>query len=350
MTDIEARTVPVEVGGRALAAVGLSEAEENTYLVLLEHPGAALAEVADLTGRPRRQASRLLATLEAKGMLTRSLDSEPRFQPTPPEAAVEALIAQRQYQLEAARHHAERLGTHARATAETRRGQESVEMVTGGEAIASYWERLHADATEEGLLFLRSRSPQADEAELDALARGVRVRAIYDRYGLVRPGVLDGLHVHVAAGEQARVFAPVPVEMVIADRDTAVLSLANGTSEGVALLLRPCGLLDALLMFFEAVWRQATPFRLYAAGESEQHTGADTALPADVDRILPLLAVGLKDDCIARELGISARTLDRRLRVMMRAWGAATRFQAGWLAASRHQPLDEPDSGRRRAP
>jgi DNA-binding NarL/FixJ family response regulator len=51
-----------------------------------------------------------------------------------------------------------------------------------------------------------------------------------------------------------------------------------------------------------------------------------------------MLAAGLKDDAVARQLGVSKRTLDRRVQELMRNLGAWTRFQAGWLAALRLYP------------
>lgn len=114
MTPAEKRSAPVDAGGRLLAAVGLSEAEERAYLVLLEHPMATVAEVADLLGKTPRWTSTLLAALEAKGMVTRSLDDEVRFEPAPPEAAVEALIARRQRELSQALRHAKSLAARKR--------------------------------------------------------------------------------------------------------------------------------------------------------------------------------------------------------------------------------------------
>lgn len=68
-----------------------------------------------------------------------------------------------------------------------------------------------------------------------------------------------------------------------------------------------------------------------------RHGPPRRSAPAD-RRLLWLLAGGASDDVIARELGISRRTLFRRLQVMMARLGAANRFQLalqaqrnGWL-------------------
>ena len=50
---------------------------------------------------------------------------------------------------------------------------------------------------------------------------------------------------------------------------------------------------------------------------------------------MPLLAAGLQDVTVARQLGIATRTVERRMQTLMRELSATTRFQAGWLAAQR---------------
>lgn len=59
------------------------------------------------------------------------------------------------------------------------------------------------------------------------------------------------------------------------------------------------------------------------------------ALTEDERRILSLLAVGLSDEAIARQLGIGLRTVQRRVQALLVRLGAGSRFQAGVLAAGR---------------
>jgi DNA-binding NarL/FixJ family response regulator len=51
--------------------------------------------------------------------------------------------------------------------------------------------------------------------------------------------------------------------------------------------------------------------------------------------ILALMAAGATDATIARQTGISQRTVERRVRALMDQLGAGTRFQAGVQAARR---------------
>jgi DNA-binding NarL/FixJ family response regulator len=48
-----------------------------------------------------------------------------------------------------------------------------------------------------------------------------------------------------------------------------------------------------------------------------------------------LLTAGVKDQAIARQLGVSLRTIRRRLANLMREAGAVSRFQLGMLAGRR---------------
>jgi DNA-binding NarL/FixJ family response regulator len=45
--------------------------------------------------------------------------------------------------------------------------------------------------------------------------------------------------------------------------------------------------------------------------------------------------MGMPDETIARQLGIGHRTVQRRVQTLLTRLGAASRFQAGVLAASR---------------
>ncbi|MFD1936887.1 hypothetical protein ACFSKW_35995 [Nonomuraea mangrovi] len=48
-----------------------------------------------------------------------------------------------------------------------------------------------------------------------------------------------------------------------------------------------------------------------------------------------MLAAGLKDEAVVRRLGVSLRTVHRRVSELTDRLGARTRFQAGLLAARR---------------
>jgi DNA-binding CsgD family transcriptional regulator len=172
------------------------------------------------------------------------------------------------------------------------------------------------------------------------LARGVRARAIYSSDALDVPGQLETLEFLMEAGEEARVFPFVPVKLAIADGKIGLAPLRI-SEEGLAgaVLVHESPLLDALVMLFELVWQRAAPIGSF---EGEAVFGHEE------ERILSLMVAGLKDQSIARQLGIGLSTVERRVRAMMQQLGARTRFQAGYqagLLAGRAEGSDPSSNG-----
>jgi DNA-binding NarL/FixJ family response regulator len=98
-------------------------------------------------------------------------------------------------------------------------------------------------------------------------------------------------------------------------------------------IVRPSGLLDALIALFENLWRMALPLQF----SSDEEVGLPSLDEPGHDelRLLSLLATGLPDSTIAARLGISHRTYQRRLRSLLDRLGAQTCFQAGIQATRR---------------
>lgn len=127
-------------------------------------------------------------------------------------------------------------------------------------------------------------------------------------------------------GERQRYLDEVPVEFAVFGR-TGVL-LAEGESQDSGfLLIRPVKLIHTFVSLFESLWLRAEPV----------HEGEAAAQDL---KLLELLALGFKDEAIARHLGMGLRTVRRRLSRMMIEHGADTRFQLG-LAVARRGLLDE---------
>jgi DNA-binding NarL/FixJ family response regulator len=127
------------------------------------------------------------------------------------------------------------------------------------------------------------------------------------------------------AGEQARLLPSVPMKMKLADHTTAMLPLTpNGTAG--ALLIRAPVIISALREYFEMLWQRATPL-------NPQHPAplADRLPPAQ-QTVLELMAAGLNDQRIGRQLGISVTTVRRYIAIIMERLGVSTRFAAGAAA------------------
>jgi len=312
-----------------LEVLGLDEDEEAVYRLLLRDGALPTAAITAALGRP---AEGTVKSLSAKGLVR----GQP-VTPAPPAMALGAMLLERQYALQTVQNELSALTDAYRSGPAGRLSQtDVVELLDGPEAIRQHFDQLQRGADRELTALVTTNVavvPSAENtAEAAAAARGVRYRVICERSLLREPGAEDDLRASLAAGEEVRIAENVPIKMLIADRSSALVPLAprDGPDPAGALIVHPSGLLDALVALFELAWDRATPLLVdhdrIAPAEKDQVT------PLDV-RILSLLLAGLTDQTTAAQLGLSVRTVQRRVRHLMDLTGVKTRLQLGWHAS-----------------
>ncbi|MDX8048811.1 MULTISPECIES: LuxR C-terminal-related transcriptional regulator [Lentzea] len=253
------------------------------------------------------------------------------WQAVAPDLAVEALIAARE---EANRRARADIGPlmelYLRNRDEELADNAFVEVVSGVDAVRELWHALLRGA--RGEVCVLDQPPyvtplgQHVALEDETRERDVQWRVVYDRSAVDIPGRVTEIIDLVAAGERARVTPTLPFKLAVIDTHAAVLPVVNGDIVDKVLLIRPSALLDVLRSTFELYWDKGIPFS----------PGGIYAAAADVDpNLLGLLAAGLTDESIARQLGLAPRTVQRRVRQLMDRCGAQTRFQAGVQAMRR---------------
>ncbi|WP_189156912.1 LuxR C-terminal-related transcriptional regulator [Lentzea pudingi] len=253
------------------------------------------------------------------------------WQAIAPDLAVEALIAARE---EANRRARADVGPlmelYLRNRDEELADNAFVEVVSGVDAVRELWHALLRGAREEVCVLDQPPyvTPLGQHVALEdeTRERDVQWRVVYDRSAVDIPGRVTEIIDLVAAGERARVTPTLPFKLAVIDLHAAVLPVVNGDVVDKVLLIRPSALLDVLRSTFELYWDKGIPFS----------PGGIYAAAADVDpNLLGLLAAGLTDESIARQLGLAPRTVQRRVRQLMDRCGAQTRFQAGVQAMRR---------------
>jgi sugar-specific transcriptional regulator TrmB len=303
--------------------------QQHAYRLLVRLAGAAPADLARQAGIDPAEAETLLEELRRKGLATPG----PLFHALPPDVALGEVLLREQEALESARQMVAALSEEYRGNARRRSAEHLVEIVVGAGALRKRLREMQDSARAEILWFCRANpiampGPENTE-ETSALQRGVRYRAIYERELLDKPGELASIVEAIELGEQSRTLPSLPVRLAVADRSWAICPLvpddARGVGEPTAALIRSSELLDALVALFESYWERATP--VLAGGAEEP----------DV-LLLSLFVAGLPDKSIATQLGVSRRTVQRRLDRLMAVAGVDTRaglaFQAakrGWL-------------------
>jgi DNA-binding CsgD family transcriptional regulator len=200
------------------------------------------------------------------------------------------------------------------------------ELSTGGNALA-----LLTDLIEQSrgdLLFLRPdawlmpRESAMSQVVGRAVESGRRSRAVYPSRALHEAP--DALRQRVDAGEEVRLIDDLPTRLMVIGNTHAVLPEPLGFADAPRLLVRQGALVAALTLLFELYWEKAVP----VSEPSGSHNNERTFM-------LRQLRAGVKDEQIARTMGISLRTVRRRVADLMIELGADTRFQAGAEAARR---------------
>lgn len=326
-----------------LETFAVSPTDERTYLALLHHPRATATVVAASLGRSVAPVRRSLQELERLGLASR-LDGRPaRFVATRPDIALDHLAERQTAQVARARTEATEL---LAALPPDARGREApVEVISGRTAVAAVFTQIERSTQHELLVLDRppyaQGAAQAAEAEDDLLDRGVHCRVIYAPEALVDPAARQQLDTAIDAGEEARMHPTVPMKLAISDRSVATLPVVLEESHESVLVVRTSSLLDALTALFDLLWELSVPVQGLDATGPASAAGlvgeGDGPEPGDqIDReLLLLLASGSKDEAVARQLGVSVRTVHRRTAALMEQLGCRTRFQAGMLARGR---------------
>jgi len=345
----------------SLAALGLDDDASRTYrLLLAEASGTTATGAAGALGIDGDRAGDALAALTALGLVVRRSGGD-EHDPVDPRVAVPAVLAARAGALASVQAGLPALADAFREARPTAEGGATTTVLRGAAAVGDHYGRLEHEATEEFLAFDRPPyvvSAAGGERQRAALRRGVRWRAVYEATSFAVDGRWSEVRDLGVEGEEARLVHALPVKLAVADRRRALVSLTHEGGEPEALVTGSPALVAALVELFEHHWRAGVAVHDPVAPPAPEAGGtgwaaaaallaAERASPAgDGDGagpgpsafergVLVLLTAGATDEAMALQLGVSTRTLRRRLRVLFEELGASNRFHAGVQAARR---------------
>ncbi|MBQ0888716.1 transcriptional regulator [Streptomyces sp. RM72] len=324
-----------------LDVLGISAFDESVYRALLTRAGSdatALSHVVESTPTRVTYALRRLAAL---GLAHR--EAPGRWEATGPRSTLTALLNRRRAEVVSAFSEVEAVVDVLQDMYRTGRFRSNpgdlVEVLTGKENVVRRVAELSASLSTH--FWILDRPPYLDRLNGQPydgstetavtrawLDRGVDIRSIYCPDSMAYPGRFETVLKLSALGERSRMLPRLPFKLHIFDRRTAVMPLTGGVYDSIA-VVHASGLLDALIELFEAYWSRAEPL----LGDGMPSDGGGRAAeepPSEADvLLLRMLHHGLKDQAIARQLGVSQRTATRRVAALMERLGARTRFQAG---------------------
>ncbi|GAB3581852.1 helix-turn-helix transcriptional regulator [Calidifontibacter terrae] len=301
-----------------LSVLGVGSAGEALYRQILRAQGQTLATHIGELALGDDEASEALAQLRTHRLVRVADDGgltadHPRASLERVVSAEEARLATRRQDLARLRDAIDQFVTDHRVgqelSAQTPPLRERVDLAV----LASVHEQLAA-ASVGPIRRTRAVSAAADprdhattvsQVEAGRSLRGLYLASVYDAGG-------DWMREWAALGEEQRIVSHVPSEFVCFGDDAALATTRWGRFEGDWVVLRDPMVVAAFVELFDRMWESAA------------------AAPAGLDQgrdLLSLMQQGLKDEAIARALGVSLRTVRRRVAELMTAYGVETRFQ-----------------------
>jgi DNA-binding CsgD family transcriptional regulator len=320
----------------ATPAAGTSPELAQAYTGLLERPNGDLADFARRLGLDEAAARALLDRLAALSLVE---ERERELVALSPLLAMQqllyrerGLLEQRQEFLRDSYQTLTQLMSSYVDARFTGAGPRLFEEITDLASVRRRIEELAVGARWELLSFTpAAREPRAARAaahvlDRGLLDRGVSMRTIYPDSVVDDRGAYDYARQLAAGGGSVRLCPELPTRLLVVDQLVAVVphDPADG-SRGCVVVSHP-GTVAALVSLFTAYWRAGRPL----AKVRDERTC--TSLERSV---LRALLAGAKDDAVARQMGVSVRTIRRCIADLMARLGASSRFELGAGATRR---------------
>ena len=307
---------------------------------LIAQPELDLAGMAAVSGLDERVVVAAVDNLVSLGVLRRREEGTEGWSLLHPRSALNGVLADSE----------RRLAVHLDELAETRQFVDRLSGVfsdEGRDVDARGVVTLHTRAEVMGRLAELGREvrnevcsfltvhPPADAAaegrRLDGLlvGRGVTVRMICLESFYRDAAVARHLMRSVDMGIRIRTRPTLPTRMIVFDRSVAVIPLDPEVSAEGAVVIDHGTIVHLLHSLFELHWKDSDPLSRTAPAEP-----ADGPRPMEL-AVLNLLALGHKDEAIARSTGQSTRTVRRLVAGMAVTLDARSRFDLALRASAR---------------
>ncbi|MFI5897568.1 LuxR C-terminal-related transcriptional regulator [Actinoplanes sp. NPDC051513] len=333
------------------SATGLDPLSGRVLEHLMAVRSADRDEVASAAGVPPAEAEQALRLLTDLALASRIGGAVPRWAAAPPRPSLGALLARRRAELAQVEALAERLFEVHEAVSGPR-AADVVEVLKSEDEVPARYRQLLMGSTFEVLHLAKPPYVTSASAEAVGVTPGVRMRSVYETDGFTDAVSLTTALRGTGQGGKLRLTSQIPVKLVIFDRAAALLPIWGERPSAGSVVVHSPAMVTALVALFESVWQRAEPVSL-----TRRHdlADADDGLPASgrdlrTREILRMMAVGMKDETIARILNVSRRTVQQHISDAGAVLGARTRFQMAVLAAKQGWLSDQDDTAQQPAP
>lgn len=152
------------------------------------------------------------------------------------------------------------------------------------------------------------------------LNNGVALKVMYQADAVRTPPMMQYVSDLASVGANIRIVRRQVHRIMIFDRRVVFVAVKADTTDLPYLMISEPALVRSLCNQFAADWRVAHSIGI---------TAEDVLDYERVREVLRVLATGATDESAARQLGVSDRTIRRRVAAVMELLGATSRFEAG---------------------
>ncbi|WP_424920676.1 hypothetical protein [Streptomyces sp. wa13] len=328
-----ARPASEDKGKTMLAGLGLGAVESEFYRLFLTRLTSTAECVGDSVGLSAQDACLVAERLLSLGLLAGTAGGElravhPVLACHPLLERAELRLARQQKELELSRAAVDELASEIGS--ERVSSLAEAEVHRGAAAAWSFLEQIAATAsTSVQCMAAAGAAPGVGETsdytaigELAAFTarRGTPVQLLLLESIDILPSLVDGAHTMAAAGVEIRTVPTLPVWVFIVDDEYVATALDPADNQAGIMVVRTPGAVAAAADLFVRHWRGAAPL-----------AAPDHQTPRDLMQkhrdLIALLADEVKDEAIARRLGVSPSTARRRIKDLCREFEVSTRTQ-----------------------
>ncbi|MBO9522708.1 MAG: LuxR family transcriptional regulator [Nocardioidaceae bacterium] len=174
---------------------------------------------------------------------------------------------------------------------------------------------------------------QAIERDKPALARGVKMRTLYQHSARRSVATRDYVEEVSKLGAEVRTLEEFFNRLIIVDRRLAVVPGAEGAH--VAIAIHEPNLVAYLVDIFERFWARARAF-------TDREASTEREIAEDVHNMtIRMLVEGHSDNASAKRVGVSTRTYAGYVASLKAEYGVETRFQLGYAIGQQEMREEE---------
>ncbi len=252
-----------------LAKLGLTSYEAKAYLTLIRRDSFTAAQVARQSGLPRQRIYDVLGSLVQKGLAAARPGTVVKYAATPPELAIEQLLAAHREELSRMERNArlmiEDLTPAFAAGQEHTDPLEYIEVLRDRRAINERFAELQAGVKKEILVFTKPpyATPPQENVEGLEVTQSHEARSLYEYSIFDDPAVMRGVQRFVDAGEDARFVPSLPLKLVIIDETIVMFGMEDpvaGSSDLTIVVVEHQSLAKVLKTAFDAIWQNGQTF------------------------------------------------------------------------------------------